>query len=167
MRLHLLRLGSLQGDKGQVLTPGSGDGVSILIPVPAYLIETADGRRILVDTGSPRKYILDPDGSIGGTPFTSDIRVVMTERDDPVARLAEMGFAPSDIDIVVATHFHFDHSGNLADFGGARIVVQRSAYERAASGYPPYSREPWDLPYLRYDLIEGDVEIALPESSCC
>jgi glyoxylase-like metal-dependent hydrolase (beta-lactamase superfamily II) len=107
MRLHLLRLGSLQGDKGQVLTPGSGDGVSILIPVPAYLIETADGRRILVDTGSPRKYILDPDGSIGGTPFTSDIRVVMTERDDPVARLAEMGFAPSDIDIVVATHFHF------------------------------------------------------------
>lgn len=160
MRLHLLRLGSLHVDKGQVLTPGSGDGVSILIPVPAYLIETDDGQRILVDTGSHRKYILDPDGTLGGTPFSSDIRVVMTERDDPVARLAELGLNPSAIDILVTTHFHFDHSGNLADFGDARIVVQRSAYELAKSGYPPYNRERWDLPYLRYDLIEGDVEIA-------
>lgn len=160
MRLHLLRLGSLDVDKGQVLTPGSGDGESICIPVPAYLIETDDGQRILVDTGSHRRHIFDPDGTLGGTPFRSTIRVVMTERDDPVARLAELGLKPADIDMLIATHFHFDHSGNLADFGEARIVAQRSAYASATAGYPPYNRECWDLPHLRYELIEGDVEIA-------
>lgn len=160
MRLHLLRLGSLQVDKGQVLTPGSGDGDLVLIPVPAYLIETDDGQRVLVDTGSHRNHILDPDGSLGGKPFTSAIRVVMSEWDDPIARLAELGLVPSDIDILVATHFHFDHAGNIADFGDSRIVVQRGAYELAKSGYPPYNRERWDLPHLRYDLIEGDSEIA-------
>lgn len=160
MRLHLLHLGSLQIDKGWALTPGSGDGVMITIPVPGYLIETDDGQRIMVDTGSHRRHIRDPDATFGGTPHDGKLRVLMTERDDPLSRLAELGFAPSDIDVLVATHFHMDHSGNLEDFGQSRIVAQREAYELAKSGYEEYNRDPWDLPYLHYDLIDGDVKIA-------
>ena len=48
MQLHLLRLGSIQVDKGRILTPGSDEGVWVTIPVPGYLIETDDGQRIMV-----------------------------------------------------------------------------------------------------------------------
>ena len=160
MRLHLLRLGSLEVDKGAVLTPGSGDGETITIPVPAYVIETDGGQRVLIDTGSNRRHIGNPDATFGGMSQADQIRVSMTAQDDPRARLGELGLDASDIDILVATHFHFDHSGNLADFGQSRIVAQREAYELAKSGYEPYNRDPWDLPHLHYELIDGDTELA-------
>jgi N-acyl homoserine lactone hydrolase len=160
MKLYLLRLGHLQADKGRVLTPGSDEGVWITIPVPGYLIETDDGMRILVDTGVHRKHIGHTDATFAGTPIVEEIHVQMTAKDDPVARLAQLGLRPEDIDILVATHFHFDHAGNHADFGHARIVVQRDAYEFNTTNYDPYTRDLWHLPQLRYELVDGDLELA-------
>src|SRR5439155_26590427 len=55
--------------------------------------------------------------------------------------LADAGVAPEDIDIVLATHLHFDHAGGftLRDAGGrlrprfprARYVVRRGEWEAA------------------------------------
>jgi N-acyl homoserine lactone hydrolase len=160
MRLHLLRLGSIQVDKGRILTPGRDEGVWVTIPVPGYLIETDDGRRIMVDSGSPRMHIGNPDATYGGTTAADELHVLMTEQDDPRARLAQLDLNPADIDILVATHFHFDHAGNHGDFAKSRIVAQRLGYEYNKANYDPYTRDLWDLPHLTYDLIDGDVEIA-------
>jgi methylmalonyl-CoA epimerase len=60
--------------------------------------------------------------------------------------LAEAGLRPEDIDIVLATHLHFDHAGGFTvrDAGGtlrprfprARYVVRRGEWEDATSPQP-------------------------------
>ena len=51
MKLYLLNLGQCDVDKGRVLTPGSGVGERVVIPIVGYLIETDDGRRTHPDDG--------------------------------------------------------------------------------------------------------------------
>jgi N-acyl homoserine lactone hydrolase len=160
VRLYLLNLGRIDADKGRVLTPGSGDGVRITIPVPGYLIETDDGQRILVDSGMHRKHIADPGATFRGTSAEQELKVLMREEDDPVNRLAELGLKPEDVHILVSTHFHFDHAGNHADFGASRILVQRACYEWNKARHDRFTRDLWDQPHLRYELIDGDTEIA-------
>jgi N-acyl homoserine lactone hydrolase len=160
VRLYLLNLGQCDVDKGAVLTPGSGVGTRIRIPIVGYLIETDDGRRILVDTGMHRKHIDDPDATFRGKPFAEVLTPIMAPADDIRNRLTELGLAPGAIDILVSTHFHFDHAGNHGDFGASRIVTQREAYEHAKATPGRYPEDIWDLPHLRYELIDGDLELA-------
>ena len=49
--LRVLRLGTSRVDKAALLLPELEPGTMVETPVYAYLLETADGRSILVDTG--------------------------------------------------------------------------------------------------------------------
>lgn len=160
MKLYLLNLGHCDADKGVVLTPGSGVGERIIIPIVGYLIETDDGQHILIDTGMHRKHIADPQATFGNNAFGEFITPIMTPEDDIKYRLAEIGLTPDDIDILVSTHFHFDHAGNHGDFGNSRIVTQRVAYEHAKAHPAPFPLDIWDLPHLNYEMIDGDLELA-------
>ncbi|MDP9363705.1 MAG: N-acyl homoserine lactonase family protein [Chloroflexota bacterium] len=160
MRLYLLDLGRCDVDKGRVLTPGSGEGERVVIPIVGYLIEADDGRRILVDSGMHKKHVEDPDATFGGTPFGEALTPIMRPEDDVVHRLAELGLGVGDVDVLVGTHFHFDHAGNHGDFGASRVVTQRAAYEFARANPGAFPRDIWDLPQLRYELVDGDVELA-------
>ena len=91
------------------------------------------------------------------------------------AGLAQVGFAPDDVTLVINTHLHFDHAGGntwkneggelRATFPNARYVVQRGEYEYAlqpnerpsASYFSPN----WDpiIAAGRFDLIEGAQEV--------
>lgn len=104
MRLYLLHLGTMQ--------PGH-------IPVPGYLIKTLDGIVILVDTGWPCSFVDDPRNPPGLT-------IEMSPEDTILARLAEIGLAPSDVDYVVCTHLDADHSGNHDLFAGAEFIIPAS-----------------------------------------
>jgi N-acyl homoserine lactone hydrolase len=159
VKLYLIDLGHCDVDKGLVLTPGSDVGKRIIIPIVGYLIETDDGRHILVDSGMHRKHIADPEATFRGTEFAKALTVLMRPEDDIVNRLAELELTPDDIDILVSTHFHFDHAGNNGDFGKARIVVQREAYDYARSHPGAFPDDIWNLPNLSYELIDGDVEL--------
>ncbi|MEA2512789.1 MAG: N-acyl homoserine lactone hydrolase [Thermomicrobiales bacterium] len=160
MKLYLLNFGYCDVDKGMVLTPGSGVGERITIPIVGYLIETDDGQHILVDTGMHRKHIEDPQATFRGHPFGQYLTPIMRPEDDIVNRLGELGLTVDDIDILVSTHFHFDHAGNHADFGASRIVTQRECYEYAKANPAAFPQDIWDLPHLNYEMIDGDVEIA-------
>jgi N-acyl homoserine lactone hydrolase len=160
MKLYLLDLGHCDIDKGMVLTPGSGIGERVICPIVGYLIETDDGQHILVDTGMHRKHIEDPEATFGGKPFAEFLTPIMKPEDDIANRLGELGLTVKDIDILVSTHFHFDHAGNHGDFGDARIVTQRECYEYAKANPEAFPRDIWDLPHLKYEMIDGDVEIA-------
>ncbi len=160
MRLSILHLGNCDVDKGEVLTPGLDQGTWWTIPIIGYLIQTDDGRNILVDTGMDKVHIEDPDATFGGTPFGEVLKVRMRPEDYVVNRLAELGLTPADIDTLVATHFHFDHAGNTRDFTQSEIVVQRDCYEDIHRPDAPYPRGTYDIPGLNWRVIDGDVEIA-------
>jgi N-acyl homoserine lactone hydrolase len=139
MRLYLLHLGTMQ--------PGD-------VPVPGYLIQTADGINILVDTGWPLSAVDDPQNPPG-------LSVEIRPEDTVVARLKEIGLHPTDIHYLVSTHLDDDHCGNHHLFTGAEFLIQRQHYALAKSGHPRFAanRAAWDHPSLHYHLIDGDFEL--------
>ena len=114
-----------------------------------YLVETGSGQHILIDSGIAADAPLPP-----GTPPAQQEKNVLEQ-------LGDLGLLPSDIDLVICTHFDVDHAGYHDAFPQAEFIVQRHHYELARSGHPRYApaRAHWDHPALRYRLVEGDIEI--------
>ena len=46
----------------------------------------------------------------------------------PVQALAALGIAPADVDVVVITHAHWDHIGNIGQFPHAQLVLTEAEY---------------------------------------
>jgi len=159
VRLFVLHLGDCYLDKGRVLTPGLDVGTWWTIPIIGYLIQTGS-QNILVDTGMDRCLIEDPEALFGGTEFGERLKVRMREEDYAVNRLAALGLAPRDIDTVVGTHFHFDHAGNTRAFVTSEIVVQRDCYDDIMKPNSDYYPSTYQIPGLRWRLLEGDVDLA-------
>lgn len=97
------------------------------------LLIISGGRRILVDTGIGHKL----------SPKERDIWALQRHHGDLLANLQRIGYAPSDIDIVINTHLHFDHCGGntvlrdgvpVPTFPHAQYWIQR--LEWAAACYP-------------------------------
>ncbi|GAB4328250.1 MAG: MBL fold metallo-hydrolase [Dehalococcoidia bacterium] len=118
---------------------------NMTLNIGAWLI-ISDGRTILVDTG------------IGGRPT----RMPLKEPPAIPAILEETGVRPADIDLVVFTHLHFDHTGwNTIDrdgspaltFPNARHVVQRREWEY-------WTRSGDERAAARYDDVLAPIEAA-------
>src|SRR5579871_1376390 len=126
------------------------------------LLIRAAGKLILVETGAGDK--LD----------AKKRDIYALTRTPLLARLAERGVMPDQIDIVLNTHLHFDHCGGntrVVDgeleptFPNARYVVQkgelehaRHASERDHASYFPENYEPM-AQTGQWELIEKDTEI--------
>ncbi len=123
------------------------------IPVPGYLIQTAAGQNILIDTGFPESAIGHETPIPGITPTAENI---------VTHHLAQLGLTPADIDYVVCTHFDWDHAGAHDLFPEAEFIVQKKHYEFATGpdgGRFDLYRPHWDQPDLHYKLIEGNTEL--------
>lgn len=116
------------------------------IPIVCYLVQTGDGRNILIDSGLPE---IIPEEA-------SDFE----NGQDVIAQLAAIGLTPDDIDTVISTHYDVDHAGRHAAFTKAHYVVQRAHHLDAASN-PRYAsiRSEWDQPIERIRLVDGDTEL--------
>ncbi len=141
--LYLLHLGRLGGDP------------RLLDPVPGYVIRTASGRVFLIDTGHPAALI----GAATSDPW-EPLACEIRPEDDVIARLADLDLAPADIDLLISTHFDFDHCGRHDAIAAAGIesVVQRR-HLAAAPTLPLIDPALWDLPGLRYTLLDGDTDL--------
>lgn len=130
-RLFLMRVGSMP---------------EYQIPIVGYLVQTADGRNILIDTGLPAVIPEEQSEFVNGQQL--------------VEQLAMIGLQPDDIDTVISTHYDFDHSGNHGAFNKARYVVQRVHHEHAP-GNARYAltQSEWDQPAERIQLVDGDTEL--------
>ncbi|MGH9741926.1 MAG: N-acyl homoserine lactonase family protein [Candidatus Acidiferrum sp.] len=115
----------------------------------AYLIETRDGKHILVDTGFPSD-VPRP----AGFPPSREEKTVLEH-------LEALRLRPVDIDLLIATHFDVDHAGYHDAFPGAEFIVQREHYQLARAGHPRFSaaRPHWDHPSLHYRLVDGDTHL--------
>lgn len=114
-----------------------------------YLIQTSDGKNILIDSGLPADYTPP-----AGTPPSQNEKNVLEH-------LADLDLDPEDIDLLICTHFDVDHAGYHDAFSQAELIVQREHLELARSGHPRYAaaRAHWDHPSLRYRLVEGDTDL--------
>jgi N-acyl homoserine lactone hydrolase len=139
-RLYLMQLGTSTIPTTPQPSAGSAG---------CYLVQTSDGKNILIDSGLPADYTPPP-----GMPPAENEKNVLEH-------LADLGLRPDAIDLLICTHFDVDHAGYQDAFLKAELIVQREHYELARSGHPRFTtaRAHWDHPALRYRLIEGDTEL--------
>ena len=139
-RLYLMQLSTLT-------IPGAGQTLEMVRG--CYLVQTSDGKNILIDSGLPADYTPPP-----GTPPAEQVKNV-------IEHLGDLGLQPDNIDILICTHFDPDHAGYHDAFTKAELIVQREHYALARSGHPRFAatRAHWDHPALRYRLIDGDTEL--------
>ena len=116
------------------------------IPVVCYLVQTDDGKNILIDSGLPEIIPEEDAEFVNGR--------------DVIEQLASIGLKPDDIDTVISTHYDGDHAGRHAAFTQAQYVVQRAHHLDAATN-PRYAavRPQWDQPIERIRLVDGDTEL--------
>lgn len=130
------------------------------LPVPCYLIQTGDGKNILIDSGFPQ----NAPGAEGKKEKVVDAlgrSIAIEYRKNVVEQLAMIGIQPADVDLLICSHYDGDHVGNNAAFPDARFVVQRSHHEVAMAGDPRFAefRSQWDQPLSRCQLVDGDTEL--------
>src|SRR3954454_23662257 len=123
-----------------------GDMPEYEIPIVCYLVQTSDGKNILIDSGLPE---IMPEEE---TDFENG--------QDVLEQLASIGLKPDDIDTVISPHYDIDHAGRHAAFTKAQYVVQRVHHLDAASN-PRFAanRPQWDQPMERIRLVDGDTEL--------
>ena len=138
-RLYLMQLGTM--------TLPLAAGRTLAMSNGCYLVQTSDGKNILIDSGLPVDYTPFP-----GTPPAENKKNVLEH-------LASLGLHPEDISLLICSHFDVDHAGYHDTFAHAEHIVQRAHYELARSGYARFAgaRAHWDQPTLRYRLVEGDT----------
>ncbi len=139
MRLYLIQLGAGAIPVGDQLLEMS---------LGCYLVQTGEGKNILIDTGMPDDIDMN---DFPPLPMAPNV----------VEQLRTLGVEPDDVDIVVSTHFDVDHAGHHDAFPNAEHVVQREQYDLARADHPRFTpaRNHWDHPALRYRLVDGDTEL--------
>lgn len=142
---------------GHLVSTNQADGTESLSQVPGYLIRSARGKNILVDSGNPKALI----GAESAAPWSPNLGVRLSEDEDIVAQLARVGLRPKDIDLLVTSHFDFDHCGRHDVFAEAQVpvVVQRRHFEWALSRPKRYDPDLFRFPGWNYELVDGDTEV--------
>lgn len=125
----------------------------------AVVVETPEGR-LLWDTSCPRDWETrwEPTGLQEFFPYDQ-----VTEDQYFDSRLNQIGLEVGDIDLVVASHLHFDHAGNMQLFknSNARLICNDKekefafGYEGAFNG----AHLKADYEGLKFETVSGDTEI--------
>ncbi len=143
-------------DKGLYATFREGIGTIIKHPVFAFLLE--DGtHKYLVDTGmasTERSKKYHHDGlQEPGTAIHEQIE--------------KLGIGLDEIEAVIFTHLHWDHTSNMKKFPKAEYYVSKEEYEFAMDPIPPYwgsyehPKAGLTPPFegVTFNLVEGEKEV--------
>ena len=114
----------------------------------SWYIEGAK-ERILIDSSTPAAF-LTQHGFMG-----DDVKPITEQLEE------KLGIIPDDIDIVIYTHLHLDHTGNAGLFKNARNIVQKAELDFAFNPYPFFAGlYPTDtIKDINFETIEGEKEI--------
>jgi 4-pyridoxolactonase len=170
-KVFLLDGGSLVLDGFHVFW-NRGPAGEVRFPVYSILIEHAQGR-FLIDTGFDAAHVQ------AVLPFEKPMQ---TEQQTIPGALDMLGLRPQDVNVVVNSHFHFDHVGGNKHFPHAKKICHVAELAQAANPQPfevlgysdlTFSAEVAearaeteqlkggiDRANSRFETIEGDVELA-------
>jgi N-acyl homoserine lactone hydrolase len=165
VKLYAMTCGRLTGRLGYLMEGGEGEAE---LPVPAYLVEHAKGTA-LFDTGMHPACQRDPlrrvSARVAGL-FRFDYHV----GEDVAARLEAFGRDPARIDLVIASHLHFDHVGGLALIPNATLVVQRREWQAGMdadiAAERGFNRQDFDLGHKVVE-VEGEHDVFGDGSVMC
>lgn len=104
-------------------------GHEIVAPIPVFLIEHDNGL-MLFDTGLDNEAAGNPAQVYG--PLAAAFGIDFPEELRLDAQLESIGLRTTDIDRIVLSHLHFDHTGGLALFPGSQgfIGTEEMRYAR-------------------------------------
>lgn len=157
MKLHVLSGGRLRLNKG-LFTPGRDEGTRVVVPVLCFLIRHPQGT-VLFDTGCHPAVATEPEGRWGG--LARAIAPAFHPGEEVVGDLRRLGVSPQDVDLVVNSHLHMDHSGGNEFFTKAACVVHARELETArdpAMEGKGYFRADWDHP-MPFRAVEGEHDL--------
>lgn len=171
LKVHVLRTGTLQGDLGWLISKG---GLTLInkfqkeethrwadIPTHCVLIEHPEGR-MLWDTGVPRNWETHwVDGGFQDMfPVKEDVEAQEGWLD---SGLAQLELTPEDIDLLVLSHLHYDHTGNVRVFdnGKTRIIAHNDELAGVKTFDGPVDGAHLASEYTGVNIegTAGDVEI--------
>lgn len=128
--IHPILCGTLTATKS-ALTYRVDRDVTFEFPVYVFVLVPDTGNTlVLVDTGvvaTDTDYMRDRGRQVGPPGGGSE---------PLVSGLADLGYEPADVDIVVLTHLHHDHTANVKLFPAAEFVVQQRELDAASDPLP-------------------------------
>lgn len=106
------------------------------VPIPVFLITHPTAGKILVDTAFHASVATRPSANLG--PLFSRLAPLRVEQGGDVAsQLRARGIEEGEIDTVLLTHLHFDHTSGIAHYPNATFVVSEREWEAATGETRP------------------------------
>lgn len=159
LKIRPLNMGVLMGLRKTNFLLNRAHSETVDAPCIAWLVHGASST-ILVDAGPC-------DAATAATHYQRTLR--RTAEQEPAAALRTGGIAPADVDLVILTHLHWDHSYNLELMTKATILVQEAEVQYAMNPLPTdfrtYGRGTvgfrpgWLASYDRFRLVGGDRDV--------
>jgi len=130
-----------------------------MMPIWCWLVEHPEGN-ILIDLGETSKVhdpayfkVLD---AVSSYYFRTQMKFDVKREDELDMQLKELGFTPKDIDRVILTHLHLDHTGCLEYFLNHTIEVNKLENEKPEGVFPQLFPEGFSPIYVE---LEEDYEV--------
>jgi len=152
--IKLLEYGGIEDYPKSGLVYGAHNQGTTYLPFFYILIQNKD-HNILFDIGyrnDPKDGQKDWSKLFGGTKIET-----------PAEVLKKVSLTPNDIDIIILSHLHFDHAGNIDQFPNAQFYVQKDELDGWVSSLSlPERVRDWvwlatDLDHIK-DLMEVGAE---------
>lgn len=136
--IDVLELGNITLDASFLLR-GRAPGTRRTVETRAFLIRGAAPEPILVDTGFRNREVIEALGMEATIPPGCDLDT----------QLARFGISRSDVGMLLLTHLHVDHAGNIDKFPMTTpIVVNRRELEFGAGGVQGFFYAPGDMHHV-------------------
>jgi N-acyl homoserine lactone hydrolase len=165
VKLYAFTFGAVTGEFAHLMEGGEGD---ITVPVPVFLVEHPKGRA-LFDTGLHPDCQHNPAERLGER-LAGLFRIGFQPGEEISARLQAIHRDPGKIDLIINSHFHFDHVGGNALIPNATLLVQRREWE---AGMDPemaasrgINRRDFDLGH-KLRLVDGEHDVFGDGSVVC
>lgn len=158
-KLYCLTVGYEHVPKNWTLE-GETDESPVRLPLTALLVHSSDGW-FLFDTGLGPEF---RDLEFSRKLYQWGDPELPGDGDPLLDQIEACGVSPSEIDALVMSHFHADHTGGIRYFADGRPVYAQRAElefalspEGAAAGYLQFH---FDDPKINWQRLDGDTQIA-------
>lgn len=159
LKIRPLCVGKSNTVDKSILTYFRDQGTEMIAPFIIWVIEGGE-KVIVVDSGPTDPEIVAKEPG----------RDIKRESDEePLQVLKNVDVNPSEVEIVVSTHLHWDHCGNFPLFPNADIYVQRRELEFAVAPLEIFgeiyeasvfnNNPKWLSSISRFRIVEGDVDL--------